>query len=98
MSEYLTAAALVRNGSVESYGFRAHWEIRAELGDENPSEKNYDDDEGFLTNTGRFVDRHEAIPVAVGAGQINAMWLRATRTLLSSDIDWDAPIARKGGE
>ena len=26
--------------------------------------------QGFITNTGRFVDRHEAMPIAKAAGQI----------------------------
>lgn len=46
------------------------------------------DVEGFVTSTGRFVDRQEAKGVAIEAGQISHHWKAAQRDLLSSDIAW----------
>jgi hypothetical protein len=83
--ERLTAAALIRDGVTESRGFKAHWEIRAALGDANPASRNHADKEGFLTSSGRFVDRDEAKIVAEEAGQIRPGMIRE---LLSSDINW----------
>jgi hypothetical protein len=86
-TERLAAAAIIRDGSIESRGFKSHWQIRAALGDENPQQRKRGDEEGFVTSTGRFVDRDEAQDVAVASGQIPS---RQGRTLLSADIDWDA--------
>lgn len=82
--EKLIAAALMRDGAVVSQGFKEHWRIRAALGDANPYEKNPADEYGFLTSTGRFVDRREAMEIGAEAGQCQIMG----RELLSSDIDW----------
>lgn len=43
------------------------------------------DDQGFLTNTGRFVDRKEAAELAVFAGQIT-MTKFQPNTLFSEDL------------
>ncbi len=85
-TERLVAAALIRDGVTESRGFKEHWKIRAALGDEDPSRKRREDIHGFLTSTGRFVTRAEAVPVAVAARQIRG---GMGRELLSSDINWD---------
>ena len=82
--EKLVAAALVRDGVTESRGFKEHWRIRAALGDADPYQKNPSDEYGFLTSTGRFVDRSEAMRVGAAAGQCQIMG----RELLSSDIRW----------
>jgi hypothetical protein len=82
--ERLVAAALIRDGAVESRGFKEHWRIRAALGDANPYDKNPADEHGFLTSTGRFVSRREAMKIGAAAGQCVIMG----RELLSSDIDW----------
>lgn len=84
MSESLTAAALIRDGVTESRGFKEHWLIRAALGDADPYQKNPADTYGFLTSTGRFVTRHEAMIIGAAAGQCQKMG----RELLSSDINW----------
>lgn len=83
-TEKLVAAALIRNGVLESRGFKSHREIKAALGDANPSQKNFDDEEGFLTNTGRFVDREEAKRIGIASEQVRPM----QRDLLSSDVNW----------
>lgn len=82
--ERLVAAALVRDGVTQSRGFKEHWRIRAALGDADPYQKNPADEYGFLTSTGRFVDRGEAMRIGSEAGQCQRM----ERELLSSDIDW----------
>ncbi len=82
--EKLVAAALMREGVVESRGFKEHWRIRAARGDADPYQKNPADDYGFLTSTGRFVDRREAMEIGAAAGQCQIMG----RELLSSDIRW----------
>lgn len=84
MTEKLTAAALIRDGVTESRGFKEHWRIRAALGDPDPYQKNPADDYGFLTSTGRFVSRAEAMKIGAAAGQCQLMG----RELLSSDINW----------
>lgn len=88
-TERLVAAALIRDGVVESRGFKSHWKIRAALNDADPSRLNFSDEEGFLTSSGRFVDRYDAIAVGVEAGQLHRSWKGAERKLLSSDINWD---------
>jgi hypothetical protein len=47
------------------------------------------DVEGFVTSTGRFVDRYEARSVGVASGQLHQRWSKAQRELLSSDVNWD---------
>ncbi len=85
-AERLHLAAIKRDGEIHTGNgtARAHWEIRHALGDENPSQKNFDDIEGFLTSTGRFVTRFEAQAVGEEAGQCRPQG----RELLSSDINW----------
>lgn len=89
--ERLKAAAILRDGTVHERGFKSHWELRAAL---NPDCTGYHhrglpgDLDGFVTSSGRFVDREQAKAVALAAGQIGPMWARAGRSLLSSDISW----------
>lgn len=83
-TEHLVAAAIIRDGVVESRGFKTHSHIRAALGDNDPYSKRRGDDEGFLTNTGRFVNRHEARVIGSAVGQCG----RSPRELLSADILW----------
>lgn len=82
--ERLTAAAIVRDGVTLSGGERSHAAIRCTLGDEDPYTSNPADEEGFLTSTGRFVTRKEAMQIGADAGQCQIM----RRELLSSDINW----------
>lgn len=84
--ERITSVAIIRDGVLESRGFHAHWELRAALGDDMPSQKNPGDDEGFMTDQGRFVSRWEAAAIAYKAGQCTF----ANRELLSSEVDWHA--------
>jgi hypothetical protein len=46
------------------------------------------DIDGFMTSTGRFVDRDEAKEVAIASGQVHERWKGVSRDLLSSDVDW----------
>ena len=86
--ERLKAAAIIRNGEVIALGFRSHYQIRQALGDDNPQARNLNDEEGFMTSHGRFVDRDEAVKVALACGQVGRVWGKYPRELLSSDIDW----------
>lgn len=88
--ERLVAVAIRRDGEVLGTGhkFRAHWELRDSLGDKDTKNGLSGDEPGFLTDSGRFLTREEAVPVAVAAGQISDRWLRVERDLLSSDINW----------
>ena len=83
MTERLTACALIRDGETHSRGFKEHWKIRAALGDADPHTKRPTDEMGFLTSTGRFVNRHQARAIGAAAGQCSA----SQRELLSSDVD-----------
>lgn len=86
--ERLTAAAIKRGGEVLERGLKSHFQLRAALGDADPARRMIDDEEGFMTDTGRFVNRYEAKDIAIAAGQINKRWREAQRPLLSSDINW----------
>lgn len=88
--EKLQAAAIVRDGAVLERGFKSHWQLRAALNPDDPDPRIGlpGDVEGFVTTTGRFVDRDEAKTVGLAAGQIGTMWKDAKRALLSSDINW----------
>lgn len=88
MTEKLVAAAIIRNGKIESNGLKAHWRIRLVLGDENPTRSQLTDQEGFLTSTGRFVDRYEARRVGVESGQLSPKWETNEHPLFSVDVDW----------
>jgi hypothetical protein len=84
-TERLVAAAIKRNGETHSGGFKSHAEVRKWLGDANPYDSNPADIEGFITNTGRFLDRAVARMLAIDAGQVSPSF---NRELLSSDINW----------
>jgi hypothetical protein len=90
MAERLTAAAIKRDGNVLERGFKSHYQLRAALDpdDPDPRETKPGDVDGFVTTAGRFVDRDQAKSVALAAGQISKHWERASRPLLSSDINW----------
>lgn len=75
----LVEVAIIRNGETH-HGFRAHWELRAALGDDDFHMPLAGDKEGFWTSDGRFVDRHEAKQILGG------QWLTISRPLLSSDV------------
>ena len=88
MTEHLVSVAIIRDGEIHSRGFKEHWKIRAALNDADPYQRTRGDQEGFLTNDGRFVTRSEAVPIAVAAKQLSEDWLRISRELLSSDLRW----------
>ena len=81
--ERLTACYIRRDGETYSYGFRSHYDIRKRLGDADPLASKPGDEEGFITSSGRFVNRREAVLIGVKAGQCSEM----SRELLSSDIN-----------
>ena len=81
--ERLTSVAIIRNGKTHS-GFTSHQELRRSMGDQNSSEPLPGDQNGFMTSTGRFVDREEAKMVGEESGQT----MPQQRPLLSSDINW----------
>lgn len=85
VTERLVSVAIVREGRVHSRGFKSHAELRAALGDAEPYQQIERpwDVEGFLTSTGRFVNRREAVHVANESGQCRGR----VGELLSSDID-----------
>lgn len=84
--ERLVSCVIIRDGEVRSMGLRSHGEIRAALGDNDPYkvDRRPTDQEGFLSSTGRFLDRREAVTVAQAAGQCNGR----VGELLSSDVSW----------
>lgn len=90
MSEKLHAVAILRDGEVLERGFKSHYQLRASIdpSDPDPRHGKPDDVDGFVTSTGRFVNRDEAVPVGIASGQLHASWKTAKRPLLSSDIDW----------
>jgi hypothetical protein len=90
MTERLVSAAITRADVVHSRGIRSHAQLRLALNPDtfNSTVGEFGDIDGFLTSTGRFVDRDEAKEVAIAAGQVHASWKTAQRALLSSDINW----------
>lgn len=84
MAEKLVSVAIMRQGKV-LHGHKSHWMLRAELGDAEPYKSTPGDDEGFYTDTGRFVSRIEAVDIACESGQLDRP---LGRTLLSSDLNW----------
>ena len=88
MTERLVAAAIVRDGLIHSKGFKQHWRIRNALGDENPTYSKATDQEGFLTSTGRFVSRYDAVAIGIESGQVSPSWQVGGRSLLWTDISW----------
>jgi hypothetical protein len=86
-AERLIEAAIRRDSQIHA-GFKSHAEIRRALGDEDPYMSRRSDQEGFLTNSGRFISRDEAVIVGLASGQLPPMWEDCSRMLLSSDIRW----------
>jgi hypothetical protein len=88
MTERLTAVAIQRNGETFSQNFKSHYQLRCWLSDPDPQRSTRGDVDGFLTSTGRFVNRFEAKDIAIQAKQIHDRWRETKRELLSSDINW----------
>lgn len=85
--ERITACAIIRDNKIHSGGHLSHGAIRYHMfGDAEPyaHRPRPTDTEGFLTSTGRFVDRREAVQIANASGQCRGR----VGELLSSDIDW----------
>lgn len=90
MTERLVECAILRDGKVHS-GHRVHWMIRDDLGDDNPTRDLPGDESGYLTSTGRFVTRAEAVSVGLVARQVPFRFqFQPPERLLSSQIEWDA--------
>lgn len=87
--ERLVACCLVRGKQMVSRALKSHADIRRFMGDPDPYTEKPGDVPGYFTSSGRFVTREEALPVAIGAGQVPEGF---NRTLLSSDIDWEAGL------
>ncbi|MBB5985985.1 hypothetical protein [Sphingobium lignivorans] len=86
--ERLIAVAIQRGPTLTSSAFKSHVDLRMALGDQNPYLGQPGDIDGFMSSTGRFLTRRDAVSVAIKAGQLSPRWLNATRELLSSDINW----------
>ncbi len=83
-AERLVSAAIIRGGVTHDNGSRSHYALRNFMGDASPMTSPPGDIEGFMTSTGRFVDRREAQLIGEGSGQCRPQG----RPLLSSDINW----------
>lgn len=88
--ERLITVAIKRNGKIHDRGFRSHYQLRIAMNPDDafPNETKSGDVDGFMTCCGRFVDRDDALKIAIEAGQVHASWKTATRKLLSSDVLW----------
>lgn len=86
--ERITRAAIRYKGNIVSLPQPArHHDIIRHIADELKWHPHYlpvcgPEDQGFVTNTGRFIDRVEAYRVALNAGQL----LRGTPNLFSEDV------------
>lgn len=88
--ERLVSVAIARGDDVIAKGFRSHYELRASIDPPGVDHSKHveGDVDGFLTSTGRFVERPEAKVVAIRSGQIDPSWAQTRRDLLSSDVNW----------
>jgi hypothetical protein len=88
--EKLVSVAITRDDVVLDRGIRSHAQLRQAIDPSisNPSAGLHGDIDGFMTSTGRFVDRDEAKQVAIASGQVHERWKTVSRDLLSSDVDW----------
>ena len=71
MSERIVSAAVMHRGlphTVPAPG--RHHHVLAVLRDKFPCDVPWFGEQGFMTDSGRFVDRNEAAVIAVAAGQI----------------------------
>jgi len=91
--ECITYAAILRSDEVIAIG-RDHAEIirSSPYGTCKNGSK-----QGFVTNTGRYVDRHEAGEIALAAGQLEKLRCNGTHGLFSEDInqDWEYNLFRE---
>lgn len=90
VNERLISVAILRNGQVLDRGLKSHSKLRMALDPDiwDASSTVLGDVDGFLTNTGRFVDREDAKAVAAASGQIPESWKDLDRPLLSTDLGW----------
>jgi hypothetical protein len=88
--ERLRAVAIRRGDEVIDRGFTSHYQLRQAIDPDDPSPQTSKpgDIDGFITSSGRFVNRDEARDVAIAAGQIHPSWKTTARKLLSSDVNW----------
>lgn len=89
-TERLTGVAIKREGVIYSlpHYYGGHKVMRDNLVAKKLAWMLDGDIEGFITSTGRFVNRAEAKAVALLAGQLGQQWSGPTREVLSSDINW----------
>ena len=81
--ERLVSCAIIRDGVLHK-GEHTHVDLRRVMGDENPNVKTRSDDEGYYTDSDRFIGRYEACEVGILSGQVYG----AMRELLSCDVKW----------
>lgn len=77
----IEAAAIIHDGKVWT-GRRHHLIMRAIVEKLGPEVAPINGEQGFVTDTGKFVDREEAARIAFEAGQMD----RHVRRLFSEDI------------
>ncbi len=91
--EYIEFAAINRSDGVIAIG-RDHAEIirKSPYGTCKAGSST-----GFVTNTDRYVDRHEAAKIALAAGQLEKLRCHGTFGLFSEDINenWEYNLFRE---
>lgn len=91
-NERLTAVAIKQlDGRILQNGCRSHWVLRRAYNYADPMSTLATDVDGFVTSTGRFVNRREAQLIGVASGQLGKQWeTLGGRDMLSSDVNWEA--------
>lgn len=81
--------ASIRHNGIYYTGYRHHL-IGLKMLEDNILEKPYPggDDQAFLTDTGRWVSREEALIIAVNAGQLDMANKKGNRKQLFSEDLW----------
>jgi len=85
MNETIEAAAILQNGKIYK-GFRHHLIIRDIVKELNI--KPVTGEQGFVTNSGRFVEREEALKIALAANQIKIENKIGNKNILFSEEVW----------
>jgi len=88
-NEKITLAAIRVIGPGNRIAFyfgKRHGDVIQEIPHYEKVERIAQDDQGFWTNLGRFVDRVEARAIAITAGQIDADTRSKNKPLLSEEL------------